>query len=205
MLGHLWRRRLKPPFGSRLWLKQWAKRLWTLRSMLSFALRTYQLKRRGAIIGNGSVVSPLRLGGHCRLLRIGSDSFLGRVEIQLAAEVEIGSHVCINDGVRLITASHDVRSSDWRRFAKAIRIHDHTWIATGAVVLPGVTIGKGAVVGAYAVVAKDIPDYAVAAGNPARVRENVRNPDLHYSPTSFLAFQTAWLGTPTTPASLSGR
>lgn len=177
-------------------MKQWAQRVWTLRSMLSFVWRTWQLNRRGAQIGQGTVLSPIRLGGKPSLLRIGSNSFVGRVDIQLQAEVEIGSHVCINDGVRLITASHDVRDAQWKQFARAIRILDHAWIATGAVILPGVTIGQGAVVGACAVVTKDVADYAVAAGNPARVRENVRSRELHYNPTSFLAFQTAWLGKP---------
>ena len=199
MLGFLWKHRLQPPLGSRTWWKQWAKRLWTFRSMLSFVWRTARLKRRGAQIGEGTVLSPLRLGGKPGLLRVGRNSFIGRVDIQLQAEVEIGSHVCINDGVRLITASHDVRDAQWKQFARAIRILDHAWIATGAVILPGVTIGKGAVAGACAVVTKDVADYAVAAGNPARVRENVRSRELHYNPTSFLAFQTAWLGRPSTP------
>jgi len=118
------------------------------------------------------------------------------MDIQLQAEVDIGSHVCINDGVKLITASHDVRDADWRTLSKAVRVCDYAWIATGAVILPGVTIGRGAVVGACAVVSKDVPDYALAVGNPARVRENVRTRDLGYSPTNFLAFQAAWLGSP---------
>ncbi len=50
-----------------------------------------------------------------------------------------------------------------------IRIGDEAWIGTGAIILSGVTIGKGAVVGAGSVVIKDIPDNAIAVGNPARV------------------------------------
>ena len=46
---------------------------------------------------------------------------------------------------------------------------DDVWIGTNSVVLPGVTIGKGAVIGAGTVVTKDIPEYAIAVGNPARV------------------------------------
>jgi len=166
--------------------------------MLTFLGRTTELKRRGARIGQGTVLSALRLSGKPALLYIGSNSFIGRIDIQLQAEVEIGSHVCINDGVRLITASHDIRDPDWTTVAKAIRVLDYAWIATGAAVLPGVTIGRGAVVGAFAVVSKDVPDYAVAAGNPVRIRESIRSRDLRYSPTRFLAFQTAWLGNPCT-------
>jgi acetyltransferase-like isoleucine patch superfamily enzyme len=194
MLGYLWKNRLRPPFGSKIWLKQWVKRCWTLPSMLGFGWRGYCLKRRGAQIGEGSFVSPIRLGGKPRWLRVGSNSFIGRVDIQLQSQVDIGSNVCINDGVRLITASHDVKEPNWKSIARPIRINNYAWIATGAVVLPGITIGYGSVVGAFAVVAKDVPDYAVATGNPARIRENIRCHELNYSPTNFIAFQTAWLG-----------
>ena len=63
-------------------------------------------------------------------------------------------------------------------------------------VLPGVTIGRGAVVGAGAVVSKDVPEYAVAAGNPARVRGGVRPTTLAYSPVRLVALVNAWLGRP---------
>jgi acetyltransferase-like isoleucine patch superfamily enzyme len=131
-----------------------------------------------------------------QFLRIGQNSFIGRVEIQLQSQVEIGSYVCINDGVRLITASHDVRDANWKQFARPIRIGDQAWIATGAVIMPGVTVGRGAVVGACAVVAKDVPDYAVATGNPVCIRENARCRELNYSPANFIAFRAAWFGQP---------
>jgi maltose O-acetyltransferase len=131
------------------------------------------------------------------MFRIGMNSFIGRVEVYLHAEVEIGSNVCINDGVKLMTGSHDVREPDWKMFGRPIRIQDYAWVATGAVILPGVTIGRGAVVGAYSVVTKDVPDYAVATGNPARFRENIRCRELRYCPADLLSFQAAWLGRPT--------
>lgn len=56
----------------------------------------------------------------------------------------------------------------WRPAADT-RIGHDVWIGTGALMLPGVTIGHGAVIGARAVVTRDVPDYAVAAGNPARI------------------------------------
>jgi len=65
-------------------------------------------------------------------------------------EVRIGSHVCINDGVVILTASHDVNDPHWRAVTKPVVIDDYAWIATGATILPGVRIGRGAVVGASA-------------------------------------------------------
>jgi carbonic anhydrase/acetyltransferase-like protein (isoleucine patch superfamily) len=57
---------------------------------------------------------------------------------------------------------------DWRRSHRVTLGHD-VWIGHGAIVLPGVTIGTGVAVGAGAVVTKDLPPYAVAVGNPARI------------------------------------
>ncbi|MEN6551326.1 MAG: DapH/DapD/GlmU-related protein [Methanobacterium sp.] len=52
---------------------------------------------------------------------------------------------------------------------KPVIVEDHVWIGARVIVLPGVTIGKGSIVGAGAVVSKNVPPYSVAVGNPARV------------------------------------
>ena len=80
----------------------------------------------------------------------------------------IGKNVCIGEDVRLITGSHDVTSPHFNLVTRPITINDNVWIATGAIVLPGVTIGEGAVVAAGAVVTKDVEPWSVVAGNPAK-------------------------------------
>jgi len=152
------------------------------------------MRCRGAVIGEGTLLSQLHGGGNWKLLSIGQGTFVGRIDIQLHAPIAIGSHACINDDVRLISATHDVGDPHWGRVARPIYIGDYAWVATGAVILPGVRIGRGAVVGASAVVAKDVPDYAVVVGNPGIVRESRRSRDLRYSPVDFVAFRSAWLG-----------
>ena len=57
----------------------------------------------------------------------------------------------------------------WNIYAQPVKIEDGVWIGGGAIILPGVTIGRNAVIGAGAVVTKDIPANAVAVGSPARV------------------------------------
>lgn len=64
---------------------------------------------------------------------------------------------------------------DFSQIASApIRIRDHAWIGFQTIILKGVTIGEGAIIGAGSVVTKDVPDYAVVAGNPARVVKYTR-------------------------------
>lgn len=195
MLKLLWQQREKPPLFTQRWFKNWAKRVVTLPALILYEVRTNKLRAKGARIGAGTLVAPAKISG-ARWLSIGENSFIGRVQIQAHAKIEIGSCVCINDGVWLLTASHDVHDPAWAQTASAIVIEDFAWIATGAMILPGVRVGRGAVVGAGAVVARDVPDFAVATGNPARIRENIRAKTLNYNPVRFLATHTAWLGSP---------
>ena len=193
MFLYLWSNRARPPLFSGAWFKNWAKRALNSPALIKNSFRLFRLRRRGARIGRGSVLAPARIG-NCSRLSIGENSFIGRVTMQVHAEITIGSNVCINDDVRLITASHDVRDPAWRLVAAPITISDYAWIATGATVLAGVRIGRGVVVGACALVTRDVPDYAVVSGNPARIRENVRPRDLNYNPVRSIALYEAWLG-----------
>lgn len=86
-------------------------------------------------------------------------------------KVTIGSNVLFGPGVQLYTASHPLDSMMRRthKVSKPISIGDDCWIGGNAIVCPGVTIGKGCVIGAGSVVTKDIPDYSMAVGNPAKV------------------------------------
>jgi maltose O-acetyltransferase len=87
-------------------------------------------------------------------------------------EVHIGHHVMIGPGVHIYCAAHllqaEARIQGWE-VAKPIVIEDKVWIGGGAILLPGVKIGQSAVVGAGAVVSRNVPANTVVAGNPARV------------------------------------
>src|ERR1035437_3409949 len=80
MLIFLWNNRCRPLLGSKIWLKQWAKRIWTLSSLILFAWRIVYARRRGATIGEGTLLSAIHAGGNFRFLCIGQNSFIGRVE-----------------------------------------------------------------------------------------------------------------------------
>lgn len=194
MFRFLWCHRYRPPFFSADFFKTWAKRVLTAPSLVQMIFARGRLVSRGASVGEDSCVGRLEATGNRRLLSVGRSSFIGRVKIAVHDRVEIGSNVCINDGVLILTASHSVCDPSWGQVTKPVIIEDYAWIAVGAMILPGVRIGHGAVVGAGAVVSKDVPAFAVAVGNPAIIREGRRSRDLAYTPVRLLAFQDAWLG-----------
>ena len=152
-----------------------------------------RLRQRGALVDGSVFLSDARtISGRLSLLRVGEHSFIGRAELSVHERLSIGRCVCINDGVKILTASHDVSDPCWAMVARPIVIEDHVWIATNAIILPGVTLGRGAVVGAGAVVAKDVPPLGIVAGNPARLLDKSRVDHLDYQPTSSLALFRAW-------------
>jgi len=82
--------------------------------------------------------------------------------------VHIGSHSVISQYSYLCTATHDYEDEAFTLYAKPIVIKDGAWICADVFVGPGVTIGRGAVVGARSSVYKDVPSWKVCVGNPAR-------------------------------------
>lgn len=88
--------------------------------------------------------------------------------------IQIGSNVIIGPYCIIHSANHRFDDVDKpitnQGYEKAsVKIDDNCWLAANVIVLPGVTVGKGCVIGAGSVVTKDIPPYSVAVGNPAKV------------------------------------
>ena len=152
-----------------------AKRiLWLLVSKLLYVapwcIRSAVFRWFGAEVENDCALYPSARYYAPWNLACGSRVCVGPgAEIYNKAKVRIGSNVVISQGAYICTASHDISSPTMDLVLKPITIRDNVWIAAKAIILPGVTIGEGAVVGAGAVVAKDIPPWSVVVGNPARV------------------------------------
>jgi acetyltransferase-like isoleucine patch superfamily enzyme len=124
----------------------------------------------GGRIGSGSVISRCSRIDYPWKVAIATGTFIGNESwLYAMAPITIGNNVCISEKVSLLTGTHDVSSSSFDLITKPIVIKDNVWIATGAMVLPGVTIGEGAVVAAGAVVTKDVEPWTVVGGNPAKV------------------------------------
>lgn len=114
-------------------------------------------------------------GYHASELRIGDGTWIGQqCFLHAAGDLTIGANVGVGPGVKIITSSHSEAGRGTPilhapiDFAPVV-IEDDADLGVGAIVLPGVTVGRGAQVGAGAVVTKDVPPYSVVAGNPARV------------------------------------
>ena len=109
-----------------------------------------------------------------RRISIGDFSGIGKNSM-IQGNVTIGSHVMIGPELYIYTQNHafdrvDI-PMDQQGFSemKPVEIGDDVWIGSRVTILPGVKIGKGAIIGASAVVTKDVPEYAVVGGNPARI------------------------------------
>jgi acetyltransferase-like isoleucine patch superfamily enzyme len=192
-LNYVWQHRSKSKFLSTSFFKSWAKRILTIKALLDSNKRRRKLVKKGAEISTTAEIGEVKIEGKKRNLKIGEFSFIGRIAVALHDKVRIGDFVCINDGAILLSASHDVSDPLWQHKKSPILIGDYAWIATNAIILPGVKIGKGAVVGAGAVVSKDVDDYAIVIGNPAKAIQKKRTVILNYNPCEFLAANNAWL------------
>ena len=83
--------------------------------------------------------------------------------------ITIGDNVVFSPNVKIYAGGHDYNSLTLPDSAAPVIIGDHAWVGADAIILPGVTLGKGTVVGAGAVVTKSVPPFCVVAGNPARM------------------------------------
>jgi len=93
--------------------------------------------------------------------------------------LSIGNNVDVTPGVRILTEQHDIDSPDYATVKKPVAIHDNVVIGSWALILPGVTVGEGAVIAAGAVVAKSVEPYTLVAGNPA-VKKRDRAREIRY-------------------------
>jgi acetyltransferase-like isoleucine patch superfamily enzyme len=104
--------------------------------------------------------SGFRLGAYSRVNR--------DCRLDVRGGLEIGNNVSLSPEVTVVTASHVVNRPDFPVELRPVVIEDNVWIGTRAMVLPGVTLGRGCVVAAGSVVTRDVPPLGIAAGVPAR-------------------------------------
>jgi acetyltransferase-like isoleucine patch superfamily enzyme len=101
--------------------------------------------------------------------RIGPRTWINRDAcLDLRGGIEIGADVSISPSVMILTAQHDMNHPRFEYVSKRVVIEDHVWIGARATIMPGVTVGRGAVIAAGAVVTRDVDPLTVVGGVPAR-------------------------------------
>ena len=108
-------------------------------------------------------------------LHVGDDTWIGQgCFLHSAGGIHVGSRVGVGPFVKMLTSFHGEAGREVPILAAplefaAIRVEDDADLGVGAILLPGITVGQGAQIGAGAVVTRDVPPFAVVAGNPARL------------------------------------
>lgn len=126
---------------------------------------TFKINGRFTMHGHSSIMVH-----DSAVLEIGNNTYLNGGCIECSHHISIGNDCAIADGVRIMDNSwHAIEDA-----SKDVIIGNKVWLATNALIMPGVTIGEGAIVAAGAVVTKDVPARCMVAGLPAKViKENV--------------------------------
>lgn len=123
-------------------------------------------------------------------IQIGSNTVINRYcYLDGRVPLKIGNNVNVSHYTLIQTLTHDAQNPDFVCIEGPVVIGDHAWIGARAIIMPGVTIGEGAVVAAGAVVTRDVASYTIVGGNPARlIKERMR--ELRYKTRYFPLFDT---------------
>ena len=166
--------RLPPNFRGR---PAWFVQLWWIVQATLFhwspqflyPWRNFLLRLFGARIGRGVMIRPTVEITYPWKLTIGDYSWIGDyATLYTLGEIRIGDNAVVSQHCYLATAYHDYTQPTFDMVGSFVIVEPEAWLATRVFVAPGVTVGRGAVVGACSVVLKDVPAMMVSAGNPAK-------------------------------------
>jgi acetyltransferase-like isoleucine patch superfamily enzyme len=152
-------------------------------SFPSQTIRILILKLFGAEIANNVAIYGGNEYRNPKGLKVGSGSALGHRAILDARQgLTIGENVCFGTEVMIWTLHHDYNNEKFKMIGESVTIEDYVWLCSRCVVLPGVKIGKGAVIAAGAVVTKDVEPFAIMAGVPAKRIGSREENEYSYTP-----------------------
>jgi len=164
--------------GNNVMMKQW-----------SYRLRHWYWRKLGIKLGRESSLCMHSFITGSKIT-IGDNTVINRfVYLDGRVPLYIGNNVNVSHYVLIQTLTHDPQNPDFICLERPVAIMDHAWIGAKALIMPGVTVGEGAVIAAGAVVTKDVAPYTIVAGVPAR-KVGERNRDLRYRSKYFPYFDT---------------
>jgi len=132
-------------------------------------------------IGRGSTIHMWANFFQPKNIKIGEGSIVGdHIFLDGRAKLTIGNHVDIASHVLIYNSEHDIEAEDFSAREEPVEIGDYVFIGPRAIILPGVKVGKGAIIAAGAVVSKDVPDFMIVGGVPAKTIGERKNKNLKY-------------------------
>lgn len=147
----------------------------------SHHIRRFFYRLAGMKIGRGSTIHMYARFYNPQNISIGRDTIVGELSVlDGRAKLNIGNHVAIASQVMIYNSEHDINHPQFKAREEEVIIEDYVFIGPRAIILPGVKIGKGAIIAAGAVVTKDIPPFAIVGGIPAKIIGERRNKNLSY-------------------------
>lgn len=148
-------------------------KLWCLGRIPFHSIRLAIFRIAGVTIGPKSTIHVGARFYQPKNITIGEGTIIGdHATLDGRAPLTIGNHVDIASEVMILNSQHDLDHPEFTAIEKPVMIHDYVFIGPRSIILPGVTIGRGAVVAAGAVVSKDVPPGIIVGGIPAKpIRE----------------------------------
>lgn len=146
-----------------------------------FTIRKFIFQMAGIKIDHGATIHMGVRFFEPKGIYVGEDSKIGfRSFLDGRAPLKIGKHVDIASEVMIYNSAHDLEAQDFKAADEAVEIQDYVFIGPRAIILPGVTIGKGAVVAAGAVVTRNVGEFEIVGGVPAKVIGERKNKNPQY-------------------------
>lgn len=162
-------------------LEWWVYKLHCVGYVPIHRFRRFFYRVAGVKIGKGSTIHMGTRFYDPRNISVGDDTVIGEFAVLDGRDtLRIGNHVGIASEVMIYNSEHDIEDPHFGATYGKVIIEDYVFIGPRAIILPGVTIGKGAVVAAAAVVTKDVPPFAIVGGVPAKIIGERKNKELRY-------------------------